>query len=95
MGGFQLCDVTASSHTLSTEFLSCSSKSWPPYPPAPLGAVVQTVTRITETTVEVDQLGAGVRIVGVTSTKQETQVALENSFVTYANPRITTTKIAI
>ena len=64
-------------------------------PPAPLGAEVQTVTRITETTVEVDQLGGGVRIVGVTSTKQETQVALENSFVTYANPRITTTKIAI
>ena len=31
MGGFQLCDVRASSHTLSTEFLGCSSKSWPPY----------------------------------------------------------------
>ena len=35
MGGFQLCDVTASSHTLSTEFLGCSSKSWPPYPASP------------------------------------------------------------
>ena len=30
VGGFQLCDVTASSHTLSTKFLGCSSKSWPP-----------------------------------------------------------------
>ena len=31
MGGFQLCDVTASSHTLSIEFLGSSSKSWPHY----------------------------------------------------------------
>ena len=31
MGGFQLCDVTASSRTMVTEFLSCSGKSWPPY----------------------------------------------------------------
>ena len=31
MGGFQLSDVTASSHTLNTEFLGCPSKSWPPY----------------------------------------------------------------
>ena len=32
MGRFQLCDVTASSHTMVTVFLGCSSKSWPPYP---------------------------------------------------------------
>ena len=36
MGGFQLCDVTASSHMMVTEFLGCSSKSWPPYRPCPI-----------------------------------------------------------
>ena len=30
MVGFQLFDVTASSHTLSTKFQGCSTKSWPP-----------------------------------------------------------------
>ena len=31
MGGFQLFDVTASSHTMDTQFLGCPSKSCPPY----------------------------------------------------------------
>ena len=31
MGGFQLFDVTASSHMMDTQFLGCPSKSCPPY----------------------------------------------------------------
>ena len=31
MGGFQLSDATGSSHSLSSEFLGCPSKSCPPY----------------------------------------------------------------